>query len=61
MPVWKGIAGRGFTADEFATYVSGLSFVSWRPSFVVLHNRAVPTFAQWQSVPGEHPNMSSVA
>jgi hypothetical protein len=53
MPVWKGIVGRGFTADESATYVSGLSFVSWRPSFVVLHNTAVRTFAQWHSVPDE--------
>jgi hypothetical protein len=52
IPVWKGIVGRAFTADEFATHVSGLSFVSWRP-FVVLHNTAVPTFAQWHSVPGE--------
>jgi hypothetical protein len=53
MPPWKGIVGKGFKADDFATYVAGLSFTTWRPSFVVLHNTAVPTFAQWHSVPGE--------
>jgi hypothetical protein len=53
MPTWKGIVGQGFTSDAFATYVAGLSFVSWRPSFVVLHNTAAPTFAQWHSVSGD--------
>ena len=52
MPPWKGIIGKGFTAPEFADYVAGLSFPQWRPSFVVLHNTAVPTFAQWHTVPG---------
>lgn len=52
MPAWKGIIGKGFTPDDFATYVAGLNFTAWRPSFVVLHNTAVPTFAQWHSVPG---------
>lgn len=53
MATWKGIVGKGFTADEFSEYVAGLSLVTWRPSFVVLHNTAAPTFAQWHSVPGE--------
>ncbi len=53
MPAWKGIVGQGFTSDAFATYVSGLSFVNWRPSFVVLHNTAAPTFAQWHSISGD--------
>ena len=53
MSVWKGIVGQGFTADAFANYVGALSFIAWRPSFVVLHNTAVPTFAQWHSVSGE--------
>jgi N-acetylmuramoyl-L-alanine amidase len=53
MPPWKGIVGTGFTASDFANYVAGLSFNAWRPSFVVLHNTAAPTFAQWHSVPGE--------
>jgi len=52
MPAWKGIVGKGFTPDDFAAYVAGLTFTAWRPSFVVLHNTAVPTFAQWHSVPG---------
>ncbi|HEY0797363.1 MAG TPA: peptidoglycan recognition family protein [Acidisarcina sp.] len=53
MPPWKGIVGKGFTASDFATYVASLSFNTWRPSFVVLHNTALPTFAQWHSVSGE--------
>ena len=52
MPTWKGIVGKGFTADEFPAYVASLSFTAWRPSFVVLHNTASPTFAQWHSVSG---------
>ena len=52
MSTWKGIVGRGFLADEFDAYVSSLSFSGWRPQFVVLHNTAAPTLAQWHSVPG---------
>jgi len=52
MATWKGIVGKGFHQDEFKDYVGSLSFAAWRPSFVVLHNTAVPTFAQWHSVPG---------
>jgi hypothetical protein len=52
MPAWKGIVGQGFSPDAFNNYVSQLAFNAWRPSFVVLHNTAVPTFAQWHSVPG---------
>jgi hypothetical protein len=52
MPAWTGIVGQGFTASDFDAYVAGLVFTGWRPSFVVLHNTAVPTFAQWHSVPG---------
>lgn len=52
MPAWKGIIGKGFSCDDFDEYVSGLSFLNWRPQFVVLHNTALPTLAQWHSVPG---------
>jgi hypothetical protein len=52
MPVWKGIVGKGFTAAQFEEYVAGLTFSAWRPTFVVLHNTAAPTFAQWHSTPG---------
>ncbi len=54
MPNWKGIIGKGFTPDQFADYVSTLSFNAWRPQFVVLHNTALPTLAQWHSVPGQN-------
>lgn len=53
MSAWKGIVGKSFSPDQFDVYVSSLSFVSWRPQFVVLHNTAAPTLAQWHSVPGE--------
>jgi hypothetical protein len=52
MPEWKGIIGKGFSCDDFDDYVSGLSLLSWRPQFVVLHNTALPTLAQWHSAPG---------
>ena len=53
MPTWKGIVGKSFSPDEFDAYVASLSFVNWRPQFVVLHNTAAPTLAQWHSVPGQ--------
>lgn|SRR5262249_43003850 len=53
MSNWKGIVGKGFSPQDFAAYVSSLTFSAWRPQFVVLHNTAVPTLAQWHSVPGE--------
>jgi N-acetylmuramoyl-L-alanine amidase len=49
---WKGIVGQGYTKEAFGDYVKSLTFGLWRPSFVVLHNTAVPTFAQWHDVPG---------
>ena len=52
MPLWKGIIGKAFTADQFDAYVAAVSFDTWTPDFVVLHNTAVPTFAQWHTVPG---------
>jgi len=51
--MWKGIVGKGFRPDEFRNYVGGLSFSSWRPLFVVLHNTSAPRLSQWHSVPGE--------
>lgn len=52
MPEWKGIVGKGFTAEAFEQYVSGLSFSTWRPQFVVVHNTGNPSFAQWHGTPG---------
>lgn len=51
MPTWKGIVGKGFTADEFPAYVASIAFGHWRPEFVVVHNTGDPTFAQWHKVP----------
>ncbi len=53
MPAWKGIVGRGFTADNFRTYVNTLTLTDWRPQFVVLHNTSSPRLSQWHSTPGE--------
>jgi hypothetical protein len=50
---WKGIVGRGFTPDAFEEYVRGLHWTNWRPSFVTLHNTAVPTLAQWHKSSGQ--------
>lgn len=50
--VWKGIVGQGYTKAAFGDYVKSLTFGLWWPSFVVLHNTAVPTFAQRHDVPG---------
>lgn len=53
---WKGIVassahGDGMTVAEFQRHVDGLTFGSWRPSFMVLHNTAAPTLAQWKAYP----------
>jgi N-acetylmuramoyl-L-alanine amidase-like protein len=53
MTTWKGIVGRGFTQADFRHYVDTVSFDTWRPQFVVLHNTAAPTLAQWHSVSGD--------
>lgn len=46
MPTWKGIIGLNFSADDFDSYCHSLQWTAWRPSFVVLHNTAVPSLAQ---------------
>lgn len=46
MTAWKPIVGKHFSPADFATYVDGLQFTDWRPSFCVLHNTAVPNLAQ---------------
>ncbi len=52
MPTWKGIVGRSFTAPDFSDYLATITFSSWRPQFVVVHNTFIPTLANWHSVPG---------
>lgn len=43
---WKGIVDRSFDRVDFKTYCQGLQWSTWRPSFIVLHNTAVPSLAQ---------------
>lgn len=52
MSAWKGVVGTGFTADAFDAYVDGVQLGAWSPEFVVLHNTAIPTLADWHKVPG---------
>lgn len=53
MATWKGIVGKGFTADDFDDYVQTVELTTWHPQFVVLHNTYIPKLADWHSVPGE--------
>lgn len=43
---WKGIVGQSFSPAQFKDYCHSLAWNAWRPSFIVLHNTAVPTLAQ---------------
>ncbi len=43
---WKGIVGSSFSADGFDSYCHALHWTQWRPSFIVLHNTAIPSLAQ---------------
>ncbi|HET9983360.1 MAG TPA: peptidoglycan recognition family protein [Longimicrobiales bacterium] len=58
---WKGIVGRGFTAEEFDRYVRTVTFPAWRPRFVVVHNTQVPTFREWHGVAPERRMRGFVA
>ena len=46
MPGWKGIVGTSFTPDDFDSYCHTLLWNAWRPSFMVVHNTAIPSLAQ---------------
>ena len=46
MPGWKGIVGESFSPESFDAYCQSLKWDAWRPSFVVLHNTAMPSLAQ---------------
>ncbi len=46
MPNWKGIIAQKFSPEEFDIYCHQLHWTTWRPSFIVLHNTAIPTLAQ---------------
>ena len=46
MPDCKGIVGTAFSPADFDSYCHGLQWTAWRPSFVVVHNTAIPSLAQ---------------
>lgn len=46
MSIWKPIVGLPFSPDEFDAYCKGLNWLAWRPSFIAIHNTAVPSLAQ---------------
>ena len=46
MGSWKPIVGLSFDPDSFDTYCKSLSWPTWRPSFVVLHNTGTPNLSQ---------------
>jgi len=50
MSNWKGIVGQSFSVDAFRQYVDTISFDTWRPQFVVLHNTGAPKLADWHRV-----------
>ena len=43
---WKGIVGQSFSAQDFDSYCHSIQWTAWRPSFIVLHNTAIPNLAQ---------------
>lgn len=43
---WTKIVGERFSASELDTYVRGLTFGAWRPSFVVVHNTSRPRITE---------------
>jgi hypothetical protein len=51
---WKGIVGKGFTADQFDEYVRNeiTPRLVWKPDFVVLHNTLIPRLDEWHNVTG---------
>lgn len=50
MSKWQGIVGRGFSIEEYKSFVEATVMGAWRPGFVVLHNTSVPdetTYQKW--------------
>ncbi|MEO6000354.1 MAG: hypothetical protein ABIN89_26190 [Chitinophagaceae bacterium] len=46
---WKGIIGKSFTADSFDSYCHTVTWSTWRRSFIVLHNTAIPSLVMRQN------------
>lgn len=38
---------KSYTVEDFAAFVDGLAWNSWRPEFITLHNTAIPSLATW--------------
>ena len=53
MAKWKGIVGKSFNPEAFHRYVATLTFASWRPKFVVVHNTFEPNLVNWHDASGE--------
>ena len=45
MGIWKGIVGKSFSPIDFDAYCHELKWDAWRPSFIVVHNTAIPSLA----------------
>jgi hypothetical protein len=43
---WPAVK-KAFSQEEFRAHVATLQWSRWRPSLIVLHNTAAPTWAQW--------------
>lgn len=48
---WQGIIGSQFSAEGFDDYCRSLGHIGW-PSFLVVHNTAVPSLRDWHDVTG---------
>jgi len=46
MPTWKPIVGTAFNPEGFQSYCQSLQWINWKPSFITLHNTAVPNLKQ---------------
>jgi hypothetical protein len=42
---WKGIIGKSISPEDFEKYCKTIKWEAWRPSFIVLHNTAIPSLA----------------
>lgn len=46
MANWKPIVGLSFDKQGFDQYCKSVSWQTWRPSFLAIHNTAIPSLAQ---------------
>ncbi|WP_291854913.1 N-acetylmuramoyl-L-alanine amidase [Bradyrhizobium sp.] len=48
---WSDVKPQPLRIEQLRAHIWGLSFTAWRPSFMVIHNTAAPTLAQWKAYP----------